>query len=252
MSEKAQKFVAGGIGGVLPTSVTLATMLTNSPTSRIIEDITLGFYAGLVLFFLIGAVVSICTVEDTKKLRDAVIAGIAAPALITSVSAGFDKNQGDASLFDVGFISSAYASEYEINSELDQIYEYKIESIPSGSTDWRSNSLSYDVILENSSGEKEKISVGAGSKKTIEFNSNTPLQNVWVEDSEGRTVSQININTNSSGELLLRPIVKSEKDFFWVLGTKGKAKVVGAEAQFVPQQIKIENINLQGVVEQID
>ncbi|WP_218627871.1 hypothetical protein, partial [Vibrio parahaemolyticus] len=50
MSDKTKKLIAGGVGGVLPTSVTLATMLTSDPTSRVIEDITLGFYAGLALF----------------------------------------------------------------------------------------------------------------------------------------------------------------------------------------------------------
>ncbi len=241
MPEHAKRFVAGGVGGVLPTSVTLATMLTSDPTSRVIEDITLGFYAGLAIFFFIGAVVSILTVEESKKLRDAVIAGIAAPALITSVGAGFDKSQENVMLFNGGLISSVYASENKIAAELDKTYEYKIISVPIGSNDWRTQSLSYNLVFENNSGEKTKFTVGAGSADQIEFHSYTPLQTVWVESRNGRIVSQSNINSNSSGELIVRPRVESKIDLLWVLGTKGKAEVVGAELQFLPQQTKIKN-----------
>ncbi|MFA0307052.1 hypothetical protein CWO04_09560 [Vibrio splendidus] len=239
MSDKTKSFLAGGVGGILPTAVTLATMLTKDPTSRVIDDITFGFYAGLLLFFIIGGAVSICTVADVQKLKDAVIAGIAAPALITSVGAGIEKHPSKASLFDFELITTAYASENYETPRVETLYEYNIKSIPNGSNDWRQNSLNYDVILENSFGEQQKLVISGSNDELVKFKSNTPLQKVWVADTDGVTLSEFEVNTKSSGELLLQPYVEAKKDFFWVLGAKGKAEVVGVDAQFVPQEIKV-------------
>ncbi len=169
---------------------------------------------------------SICTVEDTKKLRDAVIAGIAAPALITSVGAGVDRSQENAMLFNVELITSAYASENMVNFDPEKLYEYKIKSIPNDSNDWRQNSLNYDLVLENSVGEKEKVNLVGNSANSIEFNSNAPVKDVWVVDSKGKTISHTSINASSSGELLIQPYVESEKDFSGSWAQKVKPKLL--------------------------
>ena len=72
-----------GIGGTLPTLSRLAATYVNNPNAPLPAY---GLYLGLLIFFVIGAVLAVAMGERT--LRQALIIGISAPALINSISAG--------------------------------------------------------------------------------------------------------------------------------------------------------------------
>jgi hypothetical protein len=73
----------GGLGGILPTVTKLASTYVAHPSTGLPEA---GMYYGLILFFLVGFVLCMgFAISDTKQ---ALLTGIAAPAIITSIISG--------------------------------------------------------------------------------------------------------------------------------------------------------------------
>ena len=76
--------IIAGIGGIAPTLLRLGSSLIASSDS--IFTIKLSFVFGLLIFFFLGGILPIAFVEyDIKK---AFLLGVAAPGIITSVTAG--------------------------------------------------------------------------------------------------------------------------------------------------------------------
>jgi hypothetical protein len=73
----------GGLGGILPTVTNLASTYVAHPSTGLPE---LGMYYGLILFFLVGFV--LCIGFSIGETKQALLTGIAAPAIITSIISG--------------------------------------------------------------------------------------------------------------------------------------------------------------------
>jgi len=75
--------IGGALGGILPTLAKLASTYVTVPTTPLPEY---GLLFGVLLFAVIGAVIAFATGQS--EIRQAMIAGIAAPGIITNLVAG--------------------------------------------------------------------------------------------------------------------------------------------------------------------
>ncbi|CCN69284.1 hypothetical protein [Vibrio nigripulchritudo] len=251
MLDSAKYFLAGGVGGVLPKLVMLATVLTQTTNAKLTEPISWSFFVGLLMLFGIGGIVAVSTVENSRKVRDFIIAGIAAPALIASIVGGVEKTTEKKGAGDTApksttmsfFISGAYAAAEPKLVDPTDSYNYTLQSIPYGSTDWRQNTLGYDVVVTDSQGNSKTLNINGWSEGPIKLTTKTPLQDVQINDNDGNAITKFNVDAVASGEIVVRPQIASEKDFLWALGAKGKAKVVGGQTEFVPLETNKETKN---------
>jgi len=76
-------FGFGMLGGILPTSAKLATTLVSVPGTPVPE---IGFLVGLGIWAIIGGAVALT--NTSKEVRQAIFAGIAAPAVLAGVVSG--------------------------------------------------------------------------------------------------------------------------------------------------------------------
>ncbi len=236
MSHATKSVLLGGIGGVLPKTLTLAVLLTSNTANEIMHTIPIGFYFGILLFFFIGAVMSFAVVEKDRKIVDYLFAGIAAPSLIISIGSGIDSASAGynaTSIWD-HVITKSYANTEMAHDSLGE-YKYVIKSFPVGSNDFRPNTLNYDLIVDGVNGEKEKVSI-SGNKLQYDIDLSFPISKIILSDNSGNALKAIEIGEQKSGEIILQPKVQSELDLFWVLGSKGKANVVGGDVQFLPNK----------------
>ncbi len=75
--------IVAGTGGMLPTLSRLAATYVDNPYT---PEPAYGIYLGLAIFFVIGAILAFAFGE--RSLRQALIIGISAPALINSIASG--------------------------------------------------------------------------------------------------------------------------------------------------------------------
>lgn len=110
---RVSMFVCGAIGGIVPTLATLATTYVTVPETPMP---TSGLYFGVMLWAVVGGIVALG--NHTPEVRNAIFAGIAAPAIVTNVISGASEAQiNRADFVGVGLISSAYAQEGDEDSE---------------------------------------------------------------------------------------------------------------------------------------
>lgn len=83
LSEFILPAIVAGTGGMLPTLSRLAATYVDNPHT---PGPAYGIYLGLGIFFIIGAILAFAFGE--KSLRQALIIGISAPALINSIASG--------------------------------------------------------------------------------------------------------------------------------------------------------------------
>ena len=100
----------GAFGGCCPTIAKLASFYTTNPAGGLPQ---LGTYIGLGLFALLGSFIAVGF--GAKELKAAIVAGIAAPGLVTNIVAGSTaanaaKGQQQAALHGL-FISVAHAQD---------------------------------------------------------------------------------------------------------------------------------------------
>jgi hypothetical protein len=95
-------FAFGAFGGIMPTLANLATTYVAIPDTPMPAW---GLLFGLALFALIGGGVALT--NTSREIRQAIFAGIAAPAIMTSVIAG--STEGGGGKRKAEFISSAHA-----------------------------------------------------------------------------------------------------------------------------------------------
>ncbi len=232
MPEHLKSFLVGGIGGILPKSLTLAILLTNSPTAQVTDKIVFSFYIGIALFFVIGGVISVFAVERERKLVDYLFAGIAAPSLIVSIGSGMNESNQQA--FANILVPSAIASEVHLEQN-GSGYRYVITSVPQGNHDWRKSTLAYDILITDSKGQKKSVAI-SWPNPTETIHSDNPITKIEMQDENGKEINALTIDEPSSGELIVHPAVESQLDFMWMLGAKGKAKVVNCDMKFVPEK----------------
>ena len=81
--EKRSMFQYGALGGALPTLATLASTYVANPSEPFPA---LGLYFGLALWAIIGGAVALT--NSTPEMRQAIFAGMAAPAILMNVISG--------------------------------------------------------------------------------------------------------------------------------------------------------------------
>jgi hypothetical protein len=81
-------FCAGACGGMLPTLANQASIYVNHPDTPLP---TVGLFLGIGLWAIVGGVVAF--LNDKPEIRQAIFAGIAAPAILTNVVSGATENQ---------------------------------------------------------------------------------------------------------------------------------------------------------------
>jgi len=86
MAPRAMVALFAGIGGMLPTLSRVGATFLNNPASPLPQY---GICLGLLIFFVIGAVLAVAFGE--RSLRQALVIGISAPAIITSISTGVSE-----------------------------------------------------------------------------------------------------------------------------------------------------------------
>lgn len=80
---KLECLLFGALGGMCPTISHLAGFYSTKPTDPLPE---LGVFIGLALFALLGAIIA--AGFGAREVKAAIIAGIAAPAIVTNVATG--------------------------------------------------------------------------------------------------------------------------------------------------------------------
>lgn len=254
--------LVAGIGGTMPTLSKFGASLVADP-NQVLPAV--GFYIGLFIFFIIGSVMSYAFAE--RNLKQAFLAGIAAPAIIASTISGVTDTQpivnanltypslpsGNNSHSFMEFLfTSSHAEEVKIpnppeispgNTELNSTksveenlkkYNYSIISISAGSSGWRTKDVSYAVTLTDVSGFAQLVTLRANEKLTV-----TTLKPVATFKVKANGVSSKLINLsveNAGGELIIKPKIVVKKDLLWVFGLKGKPLVRGINSKFIPSK----------------
>ncbi len=70
-----------------------------------------------------------------------------------------------------------------------------------------------------------------------------------MQDDNGKAINSLTIDQPVSGELIVQPAVESQLDIMWMLGAKGKAKVVNCEMSFVPDKSWFNQKCVNAVIE---
>jgi hypothetical protein len=111
-----QRFAIGGIGGLLPTIVSLASFNITSLIDNLYLltlGLCIGYLIKVIASFSLGGIVAVFS--DTPRPWDLLLLGIAAPALITAYINGAGvsgpTNKARQATSSMAVISSAYAAE---------------------------------------------------------------------------------------------------------------------------------------------
>ncbi|MEZ5779201.1 MAG: hypothetical protein R3E44_12650 [Paracoccaceae bacterium] len=97
----------GALGGMCPTLAHLASFYATKPGSDLPE---LGLFIGLALFAVLGSVIAVGF--GAKEVKAAVVAGIAAPGIVSNIAAGAaaEAKRADAETAAISFfVGAAYA-----------------------------------------------------------------------------------------------------------------------------------------------
>ena len=119
-------FLFGAFGGCCPTIAKLASFYTTNPAGGLPQ---LGTYIGLALFGILGAIIAVGF--GAKELKAAIVAGIAAPGLVTNIVAGSTaaaNNPGGAqqqAMLESILISPAYAQETDLGFTVEPLPGYR-------------------------------------------------------------------------------------------------------------------------------
>lgn len=89
MDSRAAAFAFGGFGGVLPTLANMASTYVSAPATPMPEY---GLYLGLLLWAIVGGGVALT--NTTYEARQAIFAGVAAPAILLNIVAGATSQSG--------------------------------------------------------------------------------------------------------------------------------------------------------------
>lgn len=230
----------GAVGGALPTvSKIAATFGANfdAPMPNM-----LGVAIALVLYAVIGSVMA--RAIGKKEMREALFAGIAAPAIIVSIIAGVSDSQslhpgngnGNKQI-NYLFTSSAYAqTSPQTSAENSKTLNVEFTS--------RSNYPIDGVIAVYASvdGEKKRIvtlPVNTASKNQVTIEIPNQTKSLSFVASTGAQAS-VPVTGNSNVKLILTPKTTTISDFVWALGGQ---RTVGIGAIQATLQDQSQNQN---------
>ena len=104
MLKRMEAVAFGALGGMCPTIAKLAGSYSSNP----LQDVpALGVFIGLALFAFLGGVIALGF--GSNEVKAAIVAGIAAPAIVTNVISGAQEKDPGAELALLNFVPAAYA-----------------------------------------------------------------------------------------------------------------------------------------------
>lgn len=212
--EKIAAFAWGGFGGVLPTLAKLASTYVVAPASPLPE---LGLMIGLLLWAVVGGGVALTS--TSYETRQAIFAGIAAPAMITSLVSGTTQHQTAYSM--PSLLSSALAQESDnFPSRLDDRAIIVSPKIQGG----KPSSVSIPVTAEvkSESGSVQRVQIGEIKDLSAPSAFAVPpgATQVFIMDKSVDTGDAL-----TSVDLSVRTSPSNAGDFLWALGGRRKFQI---------------------------
>lgn len=234
-----------GLGGMLPTLAKLAGTYVTEPWTPMPEP---GLYFGLALFFVVGMIVY-RGLREGRTTREAIIVGIAAPALITNILFGASEAQTSKNIQTVGFnmlVATAYAEEHQTEMTPDtriptgkRTVNIKILATPKMMTGVTSSDIHVSAVQKDpTTGDVKWFSMGR-----------VPVGG-WGKYSIPEDVESLRFTTKGTDSEIVLPKgtpmaiivvgVKAEitwwNDFLWAMGYKRKAEVTVLTPTIEPEK----------------
>jgi hypothetical protein len=255
MSDTWKCVLLAGFGGTLPTVSKFGSSLVTE-TAPLWP--TAGFYVGVAIYFLIGAI--LCYALEERTLKQALFAGIAAPAIITSGIAGANSSAERAKVSQPivvglstpadattplmqllhGLVPSAHAQQ-SVDSHvfvkpatapgLPQGFKYSISAVPEGASDWRTGTSEWEVSFTKKTGATVKYKIPAGTSNFV-VDSKEPITALQFTAKDFES-EPIQVKESPGGTIVLRPTVETKKDLVWALGGRGMPAVRKLDTQII-------------------
>jgi hypothetical protein len=215
-----QALIAGAAGGIIPTTAKMASTYVTVPATPLPE---IGLLLGLALFAVIGAAIAYGTAQT--DIRQALIAGIAAPGIITNLVAGTDT-QKHASLGEhdsriagiISIIPAARAQDRSPATGLTATSGMKSITIDPRVQGGIPAQTKIPITAEISGGpnnEMHRVQIGTITSLTDSTKLTVPLNTTHVRIGD----TQVSVPSNDN-KIDLSVSTKStiQSDFLWALG----------------------------------
>ena len=231
-------FLIAGIGGLLPTLAKLATTYTVTPNS---PPPGTGIYVGLALFFVIGCVLAYALSET--NVRQALLLGISAPAIITNIVAGAPESKvtrwnGEQDIVAM-FIPSAKAQDTPkprsnpasaATSSPAQRQLTVVSNAPQADS-WSKERLRVGVEFFAADGRLLRQDyVPASTQSTL----GVPAETTRVKLSSGGKTDEADLPNVARSSVSVTLQVSGKNDLLWALGARRRPVVSNLEATFAP------------------
>jgi len=208
--------VGGAIGGVLPTLAKLASTYVATPST---PPPQLGLLIGLALFGIIGAAIAVATKQT--DIQQALIAGIAAPGIITNLLAGAAQSGPQSapptpavhgSILD--FVGTAFAQGSVTADTIAGVRQITIDPKVAGGLP---NTANIAVTGKVTGQDNKKSSIKLGTINSLsEPTTITVPSSIDQIQIGGTTVPLSGPHTTIQLDVATKPT--SGSDFFWALG----------------------------------
>ncbi len=239
-----ESLLFAGVGGMMPTISKLASSYVTDPSNPLPE---IGLFVGLLLFFLIGAILA--WVFSETNVKQAFILGVCAPGIITNIVAGVNEaNTSAAGLqsgVTFGITSSALAQDRgenrlilrDTNRETRRLRTVEIAVDPENAGSWalRHILVTVSYIQENGKVAYATSFPAYAEPPTIQI----PPDAVALQVNAGnqKTVQAFPDDPFVAAKFLIRLTVKGTNDFLWALGVKRKPVIHRLETELVTSRL---------------
>jgi len=232
--------VIAGVGGIIPTVSRLASAYVSDPSTPMPQA---GMAIGLLLFFIIGAILAYAFSENS--IKQAFILGICAPGIITNIVAGVNDSstsqQSTSALLDFHIISTAYADPQPTGNitpppaTSTSSPVLKINTSVTGGGKWERSKTKITVSFIKANGSSVTAASFSSAQSSISVSA--PPGAVAVRIQAGSKALTRNLPTGSytSAVIDTNISVKGTNDFMWALGAKREPSVEAI-------QVNIHNI----------
>ncbi|WP_432283399.1 hypothetical protein SLT36_15325 [Aminobacter sp. BA135] len=219
MDSRTAAFAFGGFGGVLPTLANMASTYVSVPATPMPEY---GIYLGLLLWAVVGGGVALT--NTSYEARQAIFAGVAAPAILLNIVAGATSQSGvekAAAMFGL----SAHAEDIQVNTGgLDAAKQWALVVSPSVSGGIPAR-VSLPVTAEvKKDGKIETVTIGeiTDLRSPTAFTLPAGAAQVFVSGEAVATTG-----TFTAVDLDVKTAPSAGGDLFWALGAPRRFNITG-------------------------
>lgn len=217
--------VVAGFGGMAPTIAKIASALVADPTMPLPGT---GMLVALALWFTVGAILALGLKE--RHVRNALLLGIAAPGIVTNITAGLDdKKVAGSRLSSISLISSATAQ----SNNPPAVDERKLVKFSTelGASHYNPASpISVYVEKKNQPGKLTPIgSVYAGRETFLPV----PADAKSIVFQAGDRTAKVDVPAKPEYSVQLNVATKTtfKSDFLWALGFNREGQVSGLKPE---------------------